>query len=72
MERMINYGLVWLLESSSLITDIQSGFRNTRSTMDYLVHFETFVREAFLNGEHVMSTLKRHMTPLGNMGLGGI
>ena len=51
MERMINDRLVWYLESSSLITEAQSGFRKTRSTMDHLVRFETFVREGFLNRE---------------------
>ena len=55
MERMINDRLVWFLESSSLITEAQSGFQKTRSTMDHLVHFETFVREGFLKGEHVVS-----------------
>ena len=46
---MINDHLVWFLESTSL------GFRKSQSTMDHLVHFETFVREGFLKGEHVMS-----------------
>ena len=27
-----------------------------KSTVDNLVHFETFVREGFLNGEHVVTT----------------
>ena len=53
MERMIN---VWFLESSSLITEAQRGFQKTRSTMDHLVRFETFVREGFLKREHVVST----------------
>ena len=55
MEQMINDRLVWYLESSSLIVEAQSGFRKTRSTMDHLVRFETFVREGFLNREHVVS-----------------
>ena len=55
MERMINDRLVWFLESSSLITEARSGFRKTGSTMDHLVHLETFVREVFLNGQHVVS-----------------
>ena len=54
MELMINDRLVWCLESSSLITEAQSGFRKTRSTMDHLVRSETFVREGFLNREHVV------------------
>ena len=49
MERMINDRLVWYLESSLLITEAQSGFLKTQSTMDHLVRFETFVREGFLN-----------------------
>ena len=52
---MINDRLVCYLESSSLITEAQSGFRKTRSTMDHLVRFKTFVREGFLKGEHVVS-----------------
>ena len=52
---MINDRLVWYLESSSLITEAQSGFGKTRSTMDHHVRFETFVREGFLNRKHVMS-----------------
>ena len=54
---MINVRLVWYLESSSLITEAQSGFWKTRSTMDHLVQFETFVREGFLNREHVVFIL---------------
>ena len=29
----------------------ENDFQIARSTMDHLVHFETFVREGFLNGE---------------------
>ena len=54
MEGMINDRLVWYLESSSLIMEARSGFRKTRSTMDHLVRFETFVREEFLDREHVV------------------
>ena len=55
MERMINDRLLWLLESSSHITEAQSGFRKTQITIDPLVRFETLVREGSLNGEHVVS-----------------
>ena len=44
VECMINDRLVWFLESSSLITEAQNGFQRTRSTMDHLVCFETFLR----------------------------
>ena len=33
--------------------EAQSGFRK-KSTMDHRVRFETFVREGFLNGAHVV------------------
>ena len=52
---MLNNRLVWYLESSSLITEAQSGFRKTQSTMDHPLRFKTFVREEFLNGELMVS-----------------
>ena len=55
MERMINDRLVWFLEKHKLITTFQSGFRKHRGTIDHLVRFETFIREAFLKKEHVVS-----------------
>ena len=55
MERMVNDRLVWFLEKNKLITPFQSGFRKHRSTIDHLIRFETFVREAFIKKEHVVS-----------------
>ena len=55
LERMVNDRLVWFLEKNNLIVDVQSGFRRQRSTIDHLVRFETFVREAFINRQHVVS-----------------
>ena len=51
-ERMVNNRLVWYLESNNLLTELQSGFRKGRSTTDQLVRLESFVREAFVRGEH--------------------
>ena len=56
LERMINKRLVWYLESNDLISPIQSGFRSERSTNDHLIRLETFIRDAFVNREHVVST----------------
>ena len=53
LERMINTGLIWFLESNGLITNFQCGFRSKRSTVDHLVRLETFVREAFIKKEHL-------------------
>ena len=55
LERMINKRLVWYLESNDLISTIQSGFRSERSTNDQLIRLETFIRDAFVNREHVVS-----------------
>ena len=55
MERMINDRLVWFLEANDLLTNIQCGFRQGRSTMDHLVRFETFIRDGFIKNEHVVS-----------------
>ena len=55
LERMINKRLVWYLESNDLISPIQSGFRSKRSTNDHLIRLETFIRDAFVNREHVVS-----------------
>ena len=54
-ERMINYRLVWYLESQGLITNFQSGFRKQRSTTDHLVRLENFIRDAFIKKEHIVS-----------------
>ena len=55
LERLINKRLVWYLESNDLISPIQSGFRSERSTNDHLIRLETFIRDAFVNREHVVS-----------------
>jgi len=53
MERMGNNRLVWYLERNKIITPAQSGFRKGRSTTDQLVRLESFVREAFIQKQHV-------------------
>ena len=50
---MVNDRLVWFLEKNKLIAAVQSGFRKQRGTLDHLVRFETFIREAFIQKEHV-------------------
>ena len=55
MERMINDRLAWFLESNGLLSKIQCGFREGRNTSDHLVHFETFIRNAFAKKEHAVS-----------------
>ena len=55
LERMINKRLFWYLESNNPITPIQSGFRSEHSTNDHLIRLETFIRDAFVNREHVVA-----------------
>ena len=55
LERMINDRLVWYLESNNILTDIQCGFRKRRSTIDHLVRLESYIRDAFLNKQEVVS-----------------
>ena len=52
---MINDRLTWFLEANNIITDYQSGFRRHRSTNDHLVRLETFIREAFIKKEHLVT-----------------
>ena len=52
---MINDCLTWFLEANNIITNYQSGFRHNRSTNDHLVRLETFIREAFIKKEHLVT-----------------
>ena len=49
-ERMVNDHLVWFLEKNKLIATVQSGFRKQRG-----IRFETFIHEACIKKEHVVS-----------------
>ena len=52
---MINARLVWYLEINNFISPVQSGFRSERSTNDNLVRLETFIRDAFVIKELVVT-----------------
>ena len=55
MERIINARLMWSLESQGLLSEKQCGFRKNHSTLDHLVRFKTFIRNAFVKKEHVLT-----------------
>ena len=57
MERMIYDRLMWQLEHIQALDISQCGFRKGRCTTDHLVRFEAFVRDALVNGDHVVSVL---------------
>ena len=52
---MINTRLVWFLEKNNILTQYQSGFRKGRTTTDQLIRLESFIRDSFLKGNHVVS-----------------
>jgi exonuclease III len=55
LESMVNKRLVFYLETNNLISSYQCGFRKQKSTIDHLVRFENFVREGFINNDHVVA-----------------
>ena len=55
VERMVNERLIWYLEKHGLLSPYQSGFRAHRGTIDHLVRLETFIRNAFVQGHHVVA-----------------
>lgn len=57
MERMVYERLMWQLEAIDALDVVQCGFRKNRSTVDHLIRYETFIRNAFVKGEHVVSIL---------------
>ena len=55
MERMVNTRLVWYLEKGGFISKYQCGFRKQRNTTDHLLRLESYIRQAFKNGEQCVS-----------------
>ena len=53
LEWMINNRLIWFLEKNKLITNLQTGFRKARSTIDHLILLKALIREAFAKKEHM-------------------
>ena len=54
-ERMVNERLIYYLDKNKILSKFQCGFRNDKSTLDQLVRLETYIRDAFVNGEHVVA-----------------
>ena len=52
---MLNARLERSLQSQDLLTEIQCGFRKNRSTLDYLVRFQTLIRDASVQKQHVLA-----------------
>ena len=52
---MVNERLVWYLENNGLLVKQQCGNRSNRSTVDHLVRLETFIRDAFIQNQHLVA-----------------
>jgi len=46
---------MWYLERHNLISPVQNGFRKNRSTVDHIVLFESYLREAFVRLSHTVA-----------------
>ena len=57
MERMVYERLIWQLEVVGGLDLVQCGFRKNRNTTDHLVRYETFIRDALVKGDQVVSVL---------------
>ena len=55
VERMVNERLVWYLEKNGLLAKQQCGYRANRSTVDHLIRLETFIRDAFVQNQHLVA-----------------
>ena len=55
VERMWNERLVWYLEKNGLLAKQQCGYRANRSTVDHLIRLETFIRDAFIQNQHLVA-----------------
>ena len=52
---MVNERLVWYLEKNGLLAKQQCGYRANRSTVDHLIRLETFIRDAFIQNQHLVA-----------------
>lgn len=56
-ERMIKRRMQWLLESNSVLSPYQSGFRKQRGTMDNVIRLENAAQLAIQNGRYTIAVL---------------
>ena len=46
---------MWFLEKNTIFSKYQSGFKKGGTTTDHLIRLQSFIRDSFLNGNHVVS-----------------
>ena len=52
---MRNEHPVWHLEKNGLLAKQQCGYRSNKSTVDHLVRLRTFIRDAFIQNQHLVA-----------------
>ena len=55
MERMVVSRLKWYLERHKLLSNVQSGFRRDRCTMDHVVHLQDQIARQTHNHGYVLA-----------------
>ena len=55
LKRMVNLRLVWYLKTNNLITNVQCGYQKNRGCIDLLTNLESYIRDEFIRGEHVIT-----------------
>jgi len=46
---------MWYREEHNHISVVQNGFRKSRSTVDHIVRFESYLRKAFVTHSHTVA-----------------
>lgn len=54
-EKIVNSGLLWLLETNNLFPNKQCGFRPRRSTSDLFFYLEGSIQETFVKKHYLLS-----------------
>ena len=55
VKKMVNERPVRYLEKNGLLAKQQCGYRANRSTVDHLIRLETFIRDAFIQNQHLVA-----------------
>lgn len=66
MESIVHVRISWLIESKSLISKHQYGFRHHRSTTDHLIGLSEDIWDSFSRGNQMVSSAKTASFDLKN------
>ena len=55
MERLVANRLVWYLEKHSILSNLQTGFRKNRCTLDQIIRLQDTVNQSLRNRSHTLA-----------------